>query len=349
MNYAIVIGIDHYEKKPLSGAVADAKAFANWLETKGGVQQENLKLFVSNSEDMLVSGPEIDIAIDKINRAARNNNETNRLYFYFSGHGIGVTFDNTALCLRLWPALINHCISGLDYRTWFTNAGAFDEVLIFFDCCREHDTLIKGNSPAGSWNLPIGNRNPKVLICNSTAYGKLSYEVIMDPLTEKTSDSGAETDGPPKESESDKKRGAFTTFLIDSLNGDADSDGTGQITALTLKDHIRNNFKSHAEKFKKTQDASADTLNGGDQILICNVPVLLPEYNCEITFERNSNVTLYGPDFESIWQGNVVAGQVLQLKKLAKGFHQLKDNLDATVPPKTFINYSPKTISYERF
>ncbi|MRX41293.1 hypothetical protein GJU43_18550 [Flavobacterium sp. LC2016-23] len=344
MNYAIVIGIDHYEKKPLSGAVADAKAFANWLETKGGVQKENLKLFVSNSEDMLVSGPEIDIAIDKINRVARNNNETNRLYFYFSGHGIGVTFDNTALCLRLWPALINHCISGLDYRTWFTNAGAFDEVLIFFDCCREHDTLIKGNSPAGSWNLPIGNRNPKVLICNSTAYGKLSYEVIIDPPGE----SKSETDGLPKESASDKKRGAFTTFLIDSLNGDADSDGTGQITALALKDHIRNNFKSHAEKFKKTQDAVADTLNGGDQILICTVPVILPQFNCEITFERNSNVTLYGPNLEDLWTGDVVVGQVLQ-RNLDKGFYQLKDNLDTTVPPKNFTNYSPKTISYERF
>lgn len=346
MNYAIVIGIDHYEKKPLSGAVADAKAFANWLETKGGVQQENLKLFVSNSEDMLVSGPEIDIAIDKINRAARSNSETNRLYFYFSGHGIGVTFDNTALCLRLWPALINHCISGLDYRTWFTNAGAFDEVLIFFDCCREHDTLIKGNSPAGPWNLPIGNRNPKVLICNSTAYGKLSYEVIIDPVTENNSTNGTDT-GQPKESESDKKRGAFTTFLIDSLNGDADSDGKGKITALALKDHIRNNFKSHAEKFKKTQDASADTLNGGDQILICTVPVL-PDINCEITFERNSNITLYGPNLEEVWTGNVVVGQVLQLE-LTKGFYQLKDNSDTALPSKTFINYSPNTISYERF
>ncbi|RUT72122.1 caspase family protein [Flavobacterium cupreum] len=347
MNYAIVIGIDHYEKKPLSGAVADAKAFADWLETKGGVQKENLKLFVSNSEDMLVSGPEIDIAIDTINRAARNNSETNRLYFYFSGHGIGVTFDNTALCLRLWPALINHCISGLDYRTWFTNAGAFDEVLIFFDCCREHDTLIKGNSPAGSWNLPIGNRNPKVLICNSTAYGKLSYEVILDPVNENNSP-GAATGGPAKESESDKKRGAFTTFLIDSLNGDADSDGTGQITALALKDHIRNNFKSHAEKFKKTQDASADTLNGGDQILICTVPVVLPQFNCEITFERNSNITLYGPNLEDLWTGDVVDGQVLQ-RNLDKGFYQLKDNRDTTLPPKNFTNYSPKTISYERF
>lgn len=349
MNYAIVIGIDHYEKKPLSGAVADAKAFADWLGTKGGVQPDNLKLFVSDSEDMLVCGPEIDLAINKMNIAARKSNETNRLYFYFSGHGIGVTFENTALCLRLWPSLINHCISGMDYRTWFTNAGAFDEILIFFDCCREHDTLIKGNSPSGPWNLPVGSRNPKVLICNSTAYGKLSYEVIIDPVTDSSSDPGAAADAQPKESESDKKRGAFTTFLIDSLNGDADSDGIGQITALGLKDHIRNNFKSHAEKFKKTQDAAADTLNGGDQILICDVPVKLPKYNCEITFERNSNITLYGPNFESIWQGDVVVGQVLQLKKLAKGFHQLKDNLDATVPPKTFINYSPKTISYERF
>lgn len=349
MNYAIVIGIDHYEKKPLSGAVADAKAFANWLETKGGVLPDNLKLFVSDSADLLVSGPEIDMAINKMNTVARKNNETNRLYFYFSGHGIGVTFENTALCLRLWPALINHCISGMDYRTWFTNGGAFDEILIFFDCCREHDTLIKGNSPTGPWNLPVGGRNPKVLICNSTAYGKLSYEVTIDTVMDNPSAGGAATDEQPKESESDKKRGAFTTFLIDSLNGDADSDATGQITAMNLMNHIRNNFKSHAEKFKKIQDASADSLNNGDQILICNVPVKLPKYNCEITFERNSNVTLYGPNFESVWQGDVTIGQVLQLKRLAKGFHQLKDNTNTAAPPKTFINYSPKTISYERF
>lgn len=348
MNYAVVIGIDHYEKRPLSGAVADAKAFSEWLETKGGVKKENLKLFVSTATDMLVSGPEIDMTINQLNIAARNSTETNRLYFYFSGHGIGITFDNTALCLRLWPALINHCISGLDYRTWLTNAGGFDEILIFLDCCREHDTLIRGNSPSGAWNLPIGNRSPKVLICNSTAYGKLSYEVIVDSVAQNNPGKDDQTNANPKESESDKKRGAFTTFLIDSLNGDADSDGTGEITALTLKNHILNNFKSHAEKFKKAQDASADTQNGGDQIVICQVPVLLPAFNCEITFERNSNISLLGPTLKCLWKGDVVSGQILK-QNLTKGLYQLIDNSDLTLPPKTFSNYSPKTISYERF
>ena len=34
MNYAVVIGIDHYDKKPLSAAVSDAKGFAKYLFSK---------------------------------------------------------------------------------------------------------------------------------------------------------------------------------------------------------------------------------------------------------------------------------------------------------------------------
>jgi hypothetical protein len=339
MEFAVVIGIDHYEKKPLKGAVADAHAFAEWLRQKRNINVENLKLLVSEDSNNIVSGTEIDLAFNNICRLARNAPaEPHRLYFYFSGHGIGMTFDNTALCLRLWPEFFNHCISGLDYKTGFINKGMFSEILIFFDCCRENDTLIKANSPIGSWNLPTGNRDliPDIVTCNSTAFGKLSYEYTPEP----------EMANDDQKTIYNGKRGAFTTFLIDSLNGDADP-GNGTITAMDLKKHFQANFKTYAQSKGKQQDASVDTQQRGDGIVLTVLPQVSElDHNCEITITKNRNVTLFSPTYEQIDTYECAAGMILKLK-LEKGIHQLKDNMNPDDQPKNIINYSANTISYD--
>src|SRR5690242_12562975 len=116
MNYAVIIGIDHYEKKPLSAAVSDAKDFAACLIEKNLVPDttENLKVLFSETTNQIANNLDIDKAIDDVIQDAKKHRaENNRLYFYFAGHGIGVTYDKTALCLRLWPHWFNHCISSL--------------------------------------------------------------------------------------------------------------------------------------------------------------------------------------------------------------------------------------------
>ncbi|SHK64437.1 caspase family protein [Epilithonimonas mollis] len=330
MEYAIVIGIDHYDQRPLKGAVADAEAFAKFLTDKKLISDsnQNLKLFKSDVANTVVLGPEIDKAIEDIVKdAKKRKNENNRLYFYFSGHGIGNTFINTALCMRYWSSVyINHCISSLKYTTGIINKGAFDEVLIFLDCCREHDTTIEGLPPIGDWQNKVGDRNPKLFVCNSTIYGKLSYEIDID---------------------SNKKRGAFTSFLIDSLNGDADINGNGKVTALDLKKHIDDNFLSYAQRFNKIQQGTVFTDTGGDSIIICEVEQLTAEYNYEIIFKRNSNVSLLTHQFAELYRANVKVGDKWH-KKLGRGTFLLKDN-NNNEPPKAIFNYSENTMSYDEF
>lgn len=327
MEYAIIVGIDHYDKRALSGAVADAEAFAKFLTDMHLVSNpDNIKLLKSDASNQIVIGYEIDNAIEAITENAKTyRNETNRIYFYFSGHGIGNTFNNTALCMRFWPKMINHCISSLDYLTGLINKGIFDEVLLFLDCCRENDTMIKGLPPIGDWQNKVGERVPKVLVCNSTIYGKLSYEVSID---------------------SNQKRGAFTSFLIESLKGDADINNSGRITALDLKQHIENNFPTYALKYNKIQNGSASTDNGGDNIVICEVKKLEEAYNFEITFNRNSNVTLYNKNADKLRTDNVVTGDKWHYK-LEKGNYVLLDNISGE--QKTIINFSENTVGYEQF
>lgn len=329
MEYAIVIGIDHYDQRPLAGAVADADAFAKFLTEKKLVSDSaNVKLLTSTATNLITLAHEVDLSFEIIVKdARRRKTEKNRLYFYFSGHGIGNTFLNTALCMRLWSSTyINNCISSYDYLTGFINKGAFDEILIFLDCCREHDTTIKGSSPIGDWQNRVGDRIPKLIVCNSTIYGKLSYEITID---------------------SNQKRGAFTSFLIDSLNGDADLKGSGKITALDLKKHIDDNFLSYAQKFNKIQSGTVFTDTGGDSIIICEVQKLKTEFNYEITFKRNSNVSLLTHQFEEIYRADVTEGEKWK-RKLDRGTYLLKDN-NSNEPSKAIFNYSENTMSHDEF
>lgn len=359
MNYAIIIGIDHYENKPLSAAVSDAKGFAKYLFSKKLVPAtsdtinkfkdenveinieralqdntgaDNLKLLLSETNNEIADNRDIDKAIDSIIQDAKKHRaEKNRLYFYFAGHGMGVTYDKTALCLRFWPNWFNHCISSSDYKSWLINKGVFDEILIFLDCCREYDQNIDAKSPFPDWETPIGDKSPNILICNATMYGKLSYEI------------GA-----------DKKRGAFTSFLIESLNGDADRNNEGRITSDALKNHINKNFETYATQQGKYQRGDAFTQGTcGDDIIICEVENLITEHNCEIIFKRNSNVTLRGRDTKPIklssidlFKVDVKVGDKWDVK-LEQGFSVLIDN--QTNEKKLIENYSENTMTNVEF
>lgn len=329
MEYALVIGIDHYTNKPLEGAVADAESFATWLLENELISdpKNNLQLLNSTTTNSRVLQDEIDLILHNfIQDAQEKHEENNRIYFYFSGHGIGNTFHNTALCLRRWPTLINHCISSLHYKDALINSGAFSEILIFLDCCREHDTTIKGSTPLLDYDLVIDNKIPKILVCNSTIYGKYSYEVS---------------------NASNKKRGAFTSFLIESLKGDADIDNVGMITAANLKKHVENNFIGYAQKLGKIQQADLSVEGDISDLVICKVSNHVQKYNCEILFQRNSNITLIGKDTKPLKTADVLVGDKWQLT-LETGIYVLQDNYNPN-DQKVLINYSPNTISHETF
>ncbi|HTE23765.1 caspase family protein [Flavitalea sp.] len=337
MNYALAIGISHYQKRPLEGAAEDAEQFSDWLKKHQLVDDTRIKVLTSTDKNKLAMQEDIDLAILEILKdAAIHKEEKNRFYFYFSGHGIGVTYHNTGLCLRLWQSdLPNFNISSRAYQESLINKGLFDEILIFLDCCRDYDLLIEPKSPNFS-TAYVGQRDTNVLICYSTVFGKKSYEIARVADTELTEDAS-------------KKRGAFTSFLLDGLRGDADIDGDGFISGEDLTTHIKDNFKSYALKHGKDQDADVMVSAGGLRINICKVEKNERAYNYSITFRRRSNISLYDGDNVPVENGvgiNVVEGQTLDIQ-LPKGLIKIVDNVSKE--EKYFTNYNLNTLTLEQF
>ncbi len=105
-NWAIVIGIDYYpanEAWNLQGAVRDALAMREWLlkPNGGGVVFQNLKLLLSLNPDMPDSGvaftpatsANIETAINDL--LIQSQSSGDRVFLYFSGHGLSVDINLT--------------------------------------------------------------------------------------------------------------------------------------------------------------------------------------------------------------------------------------------------------------
>ncbi|TWV93271.1 hypothetical protein [Chitinophaga pinensis] len=71
-----------------------------------------------------------------------------RLYFYFSGHGIGVTMMNSAMLLPKWTTFMrNYALSSEKYIQELVNKGTFEEIYFFMDCCRNRIPGVNGQPP----------------------------------------------------------------------------------------------------------------------------------------------------------------------------------------------------------
>lgn len=339
-NYAIVVGIDEYHEKPLEGAVGDAVDFAQWLIDSGEIprqqttQEQRLKLIVSKDYPNEKDPPtdrEINRAVKEIYTEIKKTNERGkRLYFYFAGHGLGLTYTNTALCMRPWTSFFNlDCISTTKYLDGLAQLDLFEEIFFFVDCCRDADVLAEGLGPL--WKQPrMQAVNTKYLICFATKYGERSQEVAIDLS---------------------RRRGAFTTFLLRALKGDA-SNGQGEVRALDLIKHMEDHFKSYTSTLNYVQEVDVNTNLGGNNVLITRVSGAPLPYNCEITFRRDSDdVELLDNNLAKIKSGPVAKGQKWQVK-LPIGISVLTDKhvaLGSNGREKFIRNHSLNTVSYEQF
>lgn len=215
-DYALVIGINDYPRYdfPLKGAKKDAETFAAWLndpDTGGGVPAENTIVLLSNIQNDGLARPvheEIDANLLQLIDLALKNQEQvkpRRFYFYFSGHGLGLSSEDVGLCLPFWSdaatGLASLKLSGyLDYvKKW----GLFPEVFFFLDCCRASIPFAGGYDP----NLTLAKPRPgaedsRHLIAYAATYTNAAYEAAIPGGVSKS-----------------EIRGFFTSSLLEALNG----------------------------------------------------------------------------------------------------------------------------------
>jgi hypothetical protein len=271
-DYAVVIGINNYAKKDTDGfesltsAVGDATRFIEWLrDASGGNIQETpaekaagkrriipiLSPAVVNNQ--LPSPMDAKPVKDEIDNALmefgldNGNKIGRRLYFYFSGHGLGISSSDVAMMMaNAIRAMESRNIGLQPYRVYLQERQLFDEVVFIADCCRNRDTRpIKLGEPVFVTGKHASPDVQDVTIL-AAEYGEPSYAI-----------SGGQ--------------GLLTQALLEGLKGDPGAvDQQGRITSNTLGNFLPKRVRDLAKQNLLTQDPEIDPVPKKAEIIFAH-------------------------------------------------------------------------------
>lgn len=245
-DYAVVIGVSHYQGlTTLMGSCEDARQFHAWLLSPdgGGVPRENSKLVLSQQDPLQPIQDDIDDKFSEILMDLRGRSTSaRRLYFYFSGHGLGINWADTAMVLPKWSDLMRgYALSSDGYLSTLIEGGFFEEIFFFLDCCRNRIPGVQVAEPN------FGNVKPsqKTATCDSlvfysTEFDNAAYEAELASATGTSLDNNL-------------VRGMFTVALLDGLRGGAARNGVVSVNSLI--DFLDSYLAELSEKNGRTQVA----------------------------------------------------------------------------------------------
>lgn len=230
-DYALVVGINDYPNfRPLQGAIEDAERFAHWLVDKthgGGLPDTHCKLVRSTPDPIRPIQDDIDEKLQEIIQQVKAPPAPpRRIYVYFSGHGLGASRLDAALCLARWSELWrNAALDATDYLALALGLGVFQEVVFFMDCCRVRKVSAKGL--ASQIGLPrdsdLSGAN-RLFLGFATEHWNPAYEATVS-LPEAPAAGASPV------------RGHFSRALLDALNGAAAA-AQGGVPASRLKEYL---------------------------------------------------------------------------------------------------------------
>ena len=324
-DFALIIGINDYTPtnanglKTLGGAINDANYFEEWiLSSKGAdVPAENCRKIISNPSPLAPIQKQIDDAFLEIeDLIIKNARVARRFYFYFAGHGVGLTnsANEVALCLANWSERRRHEALGAElYKDIFKQYGYFEEIVFILDCCRNSKINIKPAGPSFSPILASPNAGKtKLFAAYATQYQDQSFEA---------------------EQENSEMRGVFTKVLLDGLKGDVPNN-KGVITADGLRDYLEKQVPIEAQKkgFKQIPQINSESFTS-DAPFTLLVDYKVQNTVCHIVFSdaRTGTIELFDDSgiIERFDAGKLKTVDVL----LSNGCYLLRDSqLDKMQP-----------------
>lgn len=234
-DYAIVVGITYHdpELNTLKGPENDARDFYKWvISPSGGAvpppPKDNAKLILSSDFKDAVepTAQRVNDAINDLYKIAEESDANEegfkvgrRLYFYMAGHGVAPSRDQTAILMAdaTKKNLDLHILGQYSADCMF-DAGMFDEILLFIDCCRETSQV-----PVLNRQLPerFAEKTDHIVrfYSNASVWRKRAREKQMP--------------------HDNQWHGVFTTALLSGLSGAARDPG-GNVTGGTLYKYLKN-------------------------------------------------------------------------------------------------------------
>ncbi len=229
-DFAIVVGINDYDHfSPLEGPVNDAGHFYAWLVSpKGGdVPAGNIVKLVSGARRSEPRRDQIEDAIlPHIQKAVAGGGPVGRrLYLFFAGHGMDVgDLEDCGLAMADANLIAtDRSIPGRRLALAFKHSQAFEEVVLFMDCCRE----VELTNPA------VG----ELAILNVLTPRPDSQSLLLHGLATKWRRRSGERELPnPEPDDGRSVQGIFTYALLDGLRRAADP--AGQVTGDQLRNYV---------------------------------------------------------------------------------------------------------------
>ena len=243
-DHALVVGLNRYPAfTRLRGAEADAVGFYKWLisPSGGALAMRNVRRILSSDfpdpdpNDVGTWQPALEALKLEFrrhsDRAFTNKKKTGasrigrRLYVFLAGHGItparaaSPNLEDAALLMASASAeAFGEHLLGYSWAEWFVNAAAFDEVLLFMDCCRD----VKNNVPPIGCSLTplLDDRRPEV-------------KVFCAAATELDSQSWEQEFGTPAE-----PHGVFSYVLMQGLRSEGLRNNAGELTGTRLANFL---------------------------------------------------------------------------------------------------------------
>lgn len=145
-DFALLVGASQYQELPvLTTTQEDMRLFTSWLLHSDGGNLPLSNVFTcpepTNAEDVHKLARTI---VDR----AKACGGAGRLFLYFSGHGQSGGLRDAHFCLCPWSHSNVHSIITVSaYLDAFVSADLFEEIIVFFDGCRD---LPSGRAPSGS-------------------------------------------------------------------------------------------------------------------------------------------------------------------------------------------------------
>ena len=228
---AIIIGIADYKNLPRADfANDDASAFYDYATRALGIKPENIKLLIDANAD--------DVAIYQAFKTwlpSRVRSTTN-VYVYYSGHGLPAE-DGQELYLlpqRAHRDLIEKTAISQKEINGFLEAAKPRSVTLFLDSCY--------SGMARTGETLLASARPVVIKASKKQYPE-NFTVITASQADQISSSSP-----------DLKHGIFSYYLMRGMQGEADANNDGRITAGEMHGYLAEQVSRQAGMISRKQE-----------------------------------------------------------------------------------------------
>ena len=229
---AIIIGIQNYKRVPKAEfANSDASAFYDYAIRALGIKPENIKLLLDEQAD------DIDIvkAFENWLPLQVKKNKTD-VYVFYSGHGLPSP-DGQSLYFLPYGVdkqYLSRTAVGQKEVVTLLTASKPKSVTMFIDACYSGQTR-------GGETL-LASAKPVSLKADTNAFPS-NFTVITASANDQISSSSPEL-----------KHGIFSFYLMKGMEGDADGNKDGKITAGEMQEYLSDKVSRQAMSMSRKQD-----------------------------------------------------------------------------------------------